>query len=87
MIAQTPEERYQYQARLKAERDQRWNLKMATEQGREEGERKGLARHIRMMQGVLKLPQTSQEELTAMELSSLSKLCDDLEGKLPPASA
>lgn len=95
MIAQSPEERQKYLSRLKAERDHRWRLRMAEEQGREQGreegrqeaECKGLVRQIRMMQGVLKLPVTPEEELAAMELANLSRLCDELENKLPHESA
>src|SRR5204863_9809249 len=41
MIAQSPREREQYEARLKFERDQTWRIKVAKDEGREQGLEQG----------------------------------------------
>ncbi len=43
MIAQSPQEREMYEARLKFERDQIWRIKAAKDEGRAEGRNEGRA--------------------------------------------
>ena len=54
MIARTPQERSQYEARLKAQRDERARMQYAIEQARAEGEVRGEARgRIRILRELL----------------------------------
>jgi predicted transposase/invertase (TIGR01784 family) len=72
MIARTPQERRQYEARLKAQRDERARMQYAVEQARLEGEARGEARgKIKVLRDLLGLPAESLDEMTLEQLAAL----------------
>ena len=75
MIAQSPQERQMYEARLKFERDQIWRLKAAKDEGLERGELTG---RIRVFQSLLGLPEASASELEALDIAQLTNLAAEL---------
>lgn len=79
MIAQSPEERLRYEARLKAERDQRWLMKNALDEGRDEGRKEGLVGQIQLLQKFLREPATPRGELESRTLDELFRIREDLQ--------
>ena len=91
MIAKTPEERMEYEARLKYRRDQAGRRQQALmeghQQGLAEGRLEGLAKgwqagQITLMQELLGLPTSTPDELAACEASQLNQLVADLQQQL-----
>lgn len=87
MIAQTPQEKMLYEARMKRERDEIWKLQSALaegiEKGRAEGIEKGIEQgiekgratgRIQILQQLLGLPVSSSEQLTPLPLEQLAEL-------------
>jgi hypothetical protein len=78
----TPEEieRERYESRLKKQRDDKWLLYAAREDGREEGRKQGaLIQSIQMCQRILKLPLTAQDELLKLTPAELAAMADTME--------
>jgi predicted transposase/invertase (TIGR01784 family) len=90
MIAKTPEERMQYEARRKAEMDFRSFVADAREEGREEGReevreqvlRQGIADHVQSFQRLLGETVVPKEDLMKLESDALKELRDELEKRL-----
>ena len=91
MISQTPENRYLYEARLKAQRDEESRMRKALqdglEKGREEGRSEGLqdgvrAGRILLLQQILGLPESTLEQLAACDSAWLSDLEEKLQQQL-----
>jgi predicted transposase/invertase (TIGR01784 family) len=93
MIARTPQEREVYEARRKAELDYKSFVtaarQEALEEGRQEGWQEGLklglARQTQWLQSLLGQPPESEDELMALDLDSLQRLCDELKDRLQPS--
>ena len=84
MIAQSPQERARYEARLKFERDQAWRINAATEKGIEKGMEKGIERgeysgQIRLLQRLLGLPESPSSDLAALDIPGLQDLVNQLQ--------
>ncbi len=79
MLTQSDLERERYQARLKAQRDQFSYLKIAREEGVEQGKTIG---RIHLCQELLKLPLTPPEELLALPLAELQARAAALQRQL-----
>ena len=84
-----------YDTREKAIRDQQWILNAARREGREEGEIKGreegeikgreegeLFGKIRMLQNLLSLPQSTDQELQPKARTELDRLSTELQAQL-----
>ena len=72
MIQRTPQQRSQYEARLKAQRDERARMQYAVEQARQEGEARGEARgRIKMLRELLSIAPASLEGLSLEQLAAL----------------
>jgi len=86
MISQTPEQRRQYEARLKFERDQITSLQAAESRGRAEGvaegKAEGKAETIQLLQKCLGLPQLDTTTLMSMTLEELDHIKVGLAEKL-----
>lgn len=91
MISQTPENRYLYEARLKAQRDEESRMRKALqdglEKGREEGRSEGLQEGVRagrilLLQQILGLPESTLEQLAACDSAWLSELEEKLQQQL-----
>jgi predicted transposase/invertase (TIGR01784 family) len=94
MIQRNPHERRLYQARLKAQRDAISNLEEAYQKGLSEGKSKGEMkgelkgkieserRFVRMLQELLNLPTSSDEDLANLSLEALKQLTSDLQSQL-----
>ncbi len=86
MISQTPEQRRQYEARLKFERDQITYERAAEERGKAEGiaEGKAVAKAeiIRQLQSLPGMPQQDLNALMAMPLEKLDQISSELVAKL-----
>jgi predicted transposase/invertase (TIGR01784 family) len=83
MLTQDEQERERYQARLKAQRDQRSFLKDAREEGLEIGRQIGeIEGRIHLCQRLLKLPLTPADELAALSLPELQARASALEQQL-----
>jgi predicted transposase/invertase (TIGR01784 family) len=90
MIAHTPEERHLYQARLKAERDNRSRLKetladgiaKGREIGLEQGLKQGLAGQVQLLQSMLKEPLTESSQLMLLTLEELNAIIGQLRTRL-----
>ncbi|MCO8124871.1 Rpn family recombination-promoting nuclease/putative transposase [Stieleria sp. TO1_6] len=78
MIQRTPQQRSQYELRLKAQRDERARMQFAVEQARKEGKAEGEAVgearcRIKILHELLSREQTSVENLSLDELATLEK--------------
>ena len=91
MIHQSPEELIEYNARLKAQRDDRARLLYAQqqgiEQGREEGREQGreegrVTGEIRLLQKLLLLPVWTDSQFAACTMQELSQVSADLQQRL-----
>lgn len=98
MIARSPEEREQYEARRKAERDHNWRIRIAEakgmslglEQGIEQGREQGVAegrkanqvQAVQKLQRILNLPVAADAELLVLEIAELDRLYDVLLAEL-----
>ncbi len=91
MISQTPENRYLYEARMKAQRDEESRMRKALqdglEKGREEGRSEGLqdgvrAGRILLLQQILGLPESTLEQLATCDSAWLSDLEEKLQQQL-----
>ena len=83
MIAQSPQEREMYEARLKFERDQVWRLRAAKDEGIEQGiERGEVSGRIRVLQVLLGLPESPLSELAGLELEQLSRMAIQLQAQV-----
>ncbi len=93
-IAQISEDKAMYDAREKAIRDRKWELKAAFRQGAREGEVKGEVKGevngevkvrietILALQGILGVPVSEEEELRNLSLEQLRALTSSLQEKL-----
>ena len=91
MIHQSPEELIEYNARLKAQRDDRARLLYAQqqgiEQGREEGRKQGreegrVTGEILLLQKLLLLPVWTDSQFAACTMQELSQISADLQHRL-----
>jgi predicted transposase YdaD len=95
MISRTPDQRRHYDARLKWELDENTRIQTAfeegeikgREEGREEGREKGreegeLFGKIRMLQNLLSLPQSTDQELQSKSRTELDRLATELQAQL-----
>jgi hypothetical protein len=86
MISQTSEQRRQYEARLKFERDQMMYVQAAEARAEARGEAKGKAEvraeTIQLLQSLLGLPQQDVHALMARPLEELNQMNVDLVAKL-----
>ena len=103
MIAQTPEQLQEYNARLKAQRDEEARIILGRQQGLEIGEARGIeigeargieigeARGIRkgllqgqivLLQQLLRLPVSTDEQLAALDLDQLNHMLAELQQKV-----
>jgi flagellar biosynthesis/type III secretory pathway protein FliH len=72
-----------YDTREKAIRDQQWILNAARREGREEGREEGeLFGKIRMLQNLLSLPQSTDQELQPKSRTELETLATELQTQL-----
>ena len=94
-IAKKTEDKAMYDTREKAIRDQQWILNAARREGLEEGEIKGreegeikgreegeLFGKIRMLQNLLSLPQSTDQELQPKSRTELDRLATELQAQL-----
>jgi predicted transposase/invertase (TIGR01784 family) len=90
MIAKTPDERRQYNERLKAERDERWRrnaaIKEGLQEGLQEGRKEGLEKgqligQMKLLQGYLGEAISADEELMDKSLAELTSLRDQLQSR------
>jgi flagellar biosynthesis/type III secretory pathway protein FliH len=90
-IAKKTEDKAMYDTREKAIRDQQWILNAARREGLEEGEIKGreegreegeLFGKIRMLQNLLSLPQSTDQELHPRSRTELEILATELQAQL-----
>ena len=88
MISQTPEQLYEYNARVKAQRDEEARIIYAQQQGIEIGETRGEARGIRrgllqgqivLLQQLLKLPTCTDEQFAACDIDQLTQMLTQLQ--------
>ena len=86
MIAQTPQERLQYEARRKAELDFRSFVADARreghEEGREQGHKLGLVEQVQLLQELLHESVATTADLMAQDNDALAQLCAELRGRL-----
>lgn len=91
MIARTPDQLREYNARLKAQRDEEARLLYAQQQGIEIGEARGEARGIRkgqlcgqimLLQQLLKQPVSADDQLAACSIEQLQQLHTELRQRL-----
>jgi predicted transposase/invertase (TIGR01784 family) len=100
MIAQTPEQLHEYNARLKAQRDEEARIIFAQQQGIEIGEARGIeigeARGIRrgllqgqilLLQQMLKLPTSTDEQFAACEIDQLTQMLTQLQQQFKNSDA
>ena len=104
MIAQTPEQLYEYNARLKAQRDEEARIIYAQQQGIEIGEARGIeigeargeARGIRrgllqgqilLLQQMLKLPTSTDEQFAACDIDQLTQMLTQLQQQFKNSDA
>ncbi|TWU58441.1 PD-(D/E)XK nuclease family transposase [Rubripirellula tenax] len=69
MIQRTPQQRSQYELRLKAQRDDRARLQQARLEGKAEGKAEGI---IKALRGVLGIEPTSLDELSLEQLETIA---------------
>jgi predicted transposase/invertase (TIGR01784 family) len=81
-IAEISEDKIMYDARERAIRDRKWELDSAKREGKVEGKVEGEIKSIRMLQGLLYMPLSDEQELMAMGLEQLESLTSGLQEKL-----
>ena len=82
-IAMKTEDKAMYDTREKAIRDQQWILNAARREGREEGREEGeLFGRIRLLQKLLSLSQSTDEELHAKSRTDLETMATELQAQL-----
>ena len=92
MIAQTPEQLQEYNARVKAQRDEEARIIYAQQQGIEIGEARGEARgeqrgirrgllqgQILLLQQLLRLPTCTEEQFAACDIDQLTHMLAQLQ--------
>ena len=84
MISQTPEQLYEYNARVKAQRDEEARIIYAQQQGIEIGQRQGieigqLQGQILQLQQLLKLPTCTDEQFAACDIDQLTQMLTQLQ--------
>jgi hypothetical protein len=80
MIHQSPEELIEYNARLKAQRDDRARLLYAQQQGIEQGREEGRVKgEILLLQKLLLLPVWTDSQFAACTVQELSQISADLQ--------
>ena len=83
MIHQSPEELIEYNARLKAQRDDRARLLYAQQQGIEQGREEGRVKgEILLLQKLLLLPVWTDSQFAACTIQELSQISADLQHRL-----
>lgn len=83
MISQTPEQRLLYNARLKFQRDEESRLRNARQEGRQEGEARGLQiGRIPLLQEMLGQPPSTVEELAGYSDAQLNDMAEQLQHEL-----
>ncbi|MFN9286896.1 MAG: hypothetical protein ACK6EB_02420 [Planctomyces sp.] len=83
MIHQSPEELIEYNARLKAQRDDRARLLYAQQQGIEQGREEGRVKgEILLLQKLLLLPVWTDSQFAACTVQELSQISADLQQRL-----
>jgi len=104
MIAQTPEQLHEYNARLKAQRDEEARIIFAQQQGIEIGEARGEARGIEigeargirrgllqgqilLLQQMLKLPTSTDEQFAACDIDQLTQMLTQLQQQFKNSDA
>ncbi len=80
MLKQTDLERERYEARRKAQLDYNTIVRVARDEGRQEGELIGV---IHLCERLLHRPQTAVERLAALSHVELTRLAEDLQKQLP----
>ena len=82
-IAKKTEDKAMYDTREKAIRDQQWILNAARREGREEGREEGeLFGKVRMLQSLLSLAQSTDEELQPKSRTELETIATELQAQL-----
>ncbi len=82
-IAKKTEDKTMYDTREKAIRDQQWILNAARREGREEGREEGeLFGRIRLLQKLLGLSQSTDEELITKSSADLDAMATELQAQL-----
>ena len=88
MISQTPEQLYEYNARVKAQRDEEARIIYAQQQGIEKGIEIGNSQGIRrgllqgqilLLQQLLKLPTCTDEQFAACDIDQLTQMLTQLQ--------
>ena len=80
MISQTPEQLYEYNARVKAQRDEEARIIYAQQQGIEKGIEIGqLQGQILQLQQLLKLPACTDERFAACDIDQLTQMLTQLQ--------
>jgi hypothetical protein len=84
MNTQTPEQLYEYNARVKAQRDAEARIIYAKQQGIEIGKARGIRRgllqgQILLIQQWLKLPISTDDQFAALEVDHLSRMLTELQ--------
>ncbi len=86
-IAQITEDKAMYDARERAIQDREWEIGAAERKGRREGEIEGEIKTIRMLQCLLRVPVSEEQELRTLTLEQLqsltSTLQEDLRNRVP----
>ena len=83
MISQTPDQRWLYNARLKAQLDDAARMEYACDVGREEGIKRGeLFGRIKLCRELLNVPELTPEELTGLDLCQLNEQVEQLQQQL-----
>ena len=71
-----------YDARERAIRDREWEIDAATREGEIKGKIEGKIETIQMLQGILCVPVSEEQELRVLSLEQLQALTNDLREKL-----
>ena len=80
MISQTPEQLYEYNARVKAQRDEEARIIYAQQQGIEQGIEIGqLQGQIVLLQQLLNLPTCTDEQFAACDIDQLTQMFTQLQ--------
>jgi predicted transposase/invertase (TIGR01784 family) len=82
MIAKTPEERMQYEARRKAELDHKWLLGIARREGMAEARKLSKISAVQRSQTLLQVPISPESELLELSEDELNRLDNDLFAQL-----
>jgi hypothetical protein len=82
MLTHTDFDHERYESRRKAQLDDATGLNVAHDEGREEGEKRGVVRTIHFCERLLRRTETATTQLLGLTVAELNRLADELQAEV-----